>query len=190
MSNKAPTLRKFKGFDDDHFASIGNYGQDCKTGQLLAFNFYQLISDDEEPQTSKRTVLKKVLGRIPKGVHYDGLIMGLFTQLSTYIEPLVKGDSDYEQDDTKDDLISLLEECSQYQDQLKTHIRLLVRQWLFNFTIAVNRHNYDGLERHLLSNLVLALPENLHLTKNCYACFCYELSLILIMLIDAKEVQA
>ena len=190
MNRKAPTLRKFKGFNDDYFSSIGNYGQDYNTGGLLAFHFYNVVEETiEYPELKDNSQLKKLINRIPKGDHYKGLMIGLFGQLSTYFEPLVKG-SCYGDAISQDELFIQLAECGQYQDQLQKYIRIVIKQWFINFTAAVNKPDYDGLERCLLSDLVLALPETLHLTKNCYAWFCYELTKLLSDLIKAKEAQS
>ena len=189
MKNKAPALRKFKGFHNDHFATIGNYGQDCKTGELLAYHFYHTVKEGGEcKQLKDHRQLKRVVSKIPKGKHYEGLIIGLFEQLSKYFEPLVKNSS-YGETVSRDQLLTQLAECSLHQDQLQKYIKILIQQWLINFTAAVNTPNYDGLARYFLSDLALKLPEHLHLTKNCYTWFCYELSTLLSTLIKQQRTK-
>jgi len=187
--NNGATLRRFKGFYDDLFASIGNYGQDCKTGELLAYHFYHTVEEGIECKKLKNHgQLKQVVTRMPKGNHYNGLMIGLFGQLSMYFEPLVRG-AYFGEAVSQDELLIQLGECGVYQDQLRKYVKILLNQWLINLTVAVNSPQYDGAERYILSDLVLELPEHLHLTKNCYAWFCYELSNLLSTLIQQKAVN-
>lgn len=191
MNSKAPTLRKFKDFHGNHLSTIGNYGQDCRTGGLLALSFHHIVKTAIEfPEHKDNSQLKKITSGLPKEKHYHGLIVGLFGQLSAYFEPLVKGKPECGKATSREDLFIQLAECAEYQDQFRQKIKQLVKQWLINFSKAVNSPHFDGCERYLLSDLVFALPESLYFTKNCYAWFCYELTKLLSDLIKAKEATA
>lgn len=187
MNSKAPTLRKFKDFHGNHLSTIGNYGQDCKTGNLLASHFYNIVKTAIQfPNLKDNTQLKKITSGLPKGEHYDGLIIGLFSQLSAYFEPLIKGNIEYGKATSRDDLLSQLAECAEYQDQFRQKIKQLIKQWFINFSKAVNSPEHGGCAHYLLSDLVLSLPESLYFAKNCYAWFCYELTLLLSKLMHAR----
>jgi hypothetical protein len=77
------------------------------------------------------------------------------------------------------ELSNYLFETSEYQDEVKGRIHKAIEQWSINFSSAVNGTEYDGLERFSLSDLVFNLPNTLYFLNDCYAEFCFALTLLL-----------
>lgn len=182
--------RKFKDFYGEHLATIGNYQQDLKTGELLAVQLLDAMEAPQDyPELAENTHLKKLLKRLPNGTYFTnhGLLIGLFTTISRYLEPILKQSPLIGTPCSQPDLLNFLTECQEYQEHLRTRVRRLIQQWSINLSYAVNNEHYTGMERYHLSGLVLELPTNLSFLNDHYACFCYELTLLLKKLLQQKE---
>jgi len=195
MNNKKPTVRKFKGFDGETMVTIGNYGQDCATGKMLAFQFYnEMCFHIENPPTKSNTRpnahLNNVIKRLPHNRSYLGLLVGFGVELSRYIEPLlVNAELDHELKYMNyNQLQNAVTECGGHPKQTRQRTAQIVKQWLVNLKIASTSPTYDGGERNTLNEIMIALPLVL-CEKNPYAWFCFSLSKTLNRLLKAQEAQ-
>jgi hypothetical protein len=133
----SPYFKAFKGFNDDNYISIGDYGQDCKTGRLLAYSLKSSIGHQQHDQNQ----LIGLVDNMPKGEQYDGLIVGLFYQLSIFIEDMVK-DKKLKINDKKTSALTLA----------KASISRLIA--------LCGKSSYDGGARHLMSDQFFKLACN------------------------------
>lgn len=170
--------RKFKDLHGQHLATIGNYQQDLNTGQLLANQFISTIEQPNEyPELTQNDELKKLIKRLPKESTFNGLIVGFFTTISLRLERLFMVKPLVGESVSQDLLQNYLLETSEYQEQARKRINKVVEQWSINLSTAVNRDNYNGLERYHLSDLFLNLSDAFYFAKDRYAQFCFELTL-------------
>jgi len=172
--------RKFKDFHGEHTVTIGHYAQDTNTGRFLAKQFLEVIENPEEyPELTKNDELKKLIKRLPKGDEFNGLIVGFFAGISTRLEQVFIDKPLSGNVISSKALSNYLIETSEYQDEVKGRIHKAIEQWSINFSSAVNGIEYYGLERFSLSDLVFNLPNTLYFLNDCYAEFCFALTLLL-----------
>ncbi|WP_413698967.1 hypothetical protein ACLKMH_15540 [Psychromonas sp. KJ10-10] len=182
MSTTQINPRRFKDFYGNPMASIGNYQQDLKTGELLASQIVEAIQAPKEHlEPIKNTRLTALVNRLPKGNDFNnnGLIIGLFAGLSASLEPIFKENPLQGEPCSQQSSLDFISESAEYADQFNDRVRVIIEQWSINFSCAVNDENYQGIERYLLSGLVLDLPKAFDFVKSPYTCFCFNLMLLL-----------
>lgn len=193
MSNKNPTVRKFNDFCEAPMVTIGNYCQDCATGKILAFQFYnEMCSRIENTPTKSKTRsnahLNKVIKRLPQGQSYSGLLVGFGVELSRRIEPLLVN-AEFDKELKYMSYLQLqtaITECGEHTEETRQRTAQIINQWLVNLKIASTSPNYDGNERNTLNELMSVLPLVLY-DKNPYAWFCFNLSQKLNRLLKTQE---